>query len=234
MGLGKTVMTISLIAALLGKHGTGEDLFNLKSREKKVLERLGQVDRAREKALAEGRIHLDHGEDKLVTDDLDLPEWSPILIIAPNAVVSHWKNDLVTWGHFSYSIYQGVGRDAALESVNNCLAEVMVCPHSMIGRTDDARKLVESKPWKLVVVDELHKFKNEDALLSKHLRLLRDAHNCVVIGLTGTVMQNRHKELWNAMDMVAKDFFGDWKTFESDYAKPISLSRCVMPMEWRA
>lgn len=224
-------MAISLIAALLGKHGTGEDLLNLKRREEKVQERLEQVNRAKEKALAEGRIHLNHGEDNLNTDDLDLPEWSPILIIAPNAVVSHWKKDLVTWGHFSYSVYQGVGRDAALESVNNCLAEVMLCPHSMIARKEDARKLVESKPWKLVVVDELHKFKNEIAERSDHLRRLRDAHHCVVVGLTGTVMQNRHRELWNAMDLVAKDFFGDWKTFESDYAKPISLSRYVVSMK---
>jgi len=82
------------------------------------------------------------------------------------------------------------------------------------------------------VVDELHKFKNEDAIMSKNLRVLRDSHNSVVVGLTGTVMQNRHKELWNALDMVAKDFFGDWKTFDFEYARPIALSRYVMPMEY--
>lgn len=38
-------------------------------------------------------------------------------------------------------------------------------------------------------------------------------------------MANRHKELWNVVDIVAKDYFGEWKQFESEYARPISLSR---------
>ena len=187
-----------------------------------------KVNRARQQALAEGRMFLDPAignED--MTSNLDLSEWYPILIIAPNAVTSHWQNDLSTWGHFSCSQYYGTGRDAALESVNNGLAEVMICAHSMIRRKEDAIKLTQSKPWKLVLVDELHKFKNFDAVMSIHLRQLRDAHKCIIIGLTGTVMQNRHKELYNAVDMVAKDYFGSWKDFEMEYGKPISLSRYV-------
>jgi len=156
---------------------------------------------------------------------VDLPEWSPILIIAPNSVISHWMKDLKTWGHFSAVSYQGKGRDGALESVNNGLAEIMVAGHSMIGRVQDANKLIESKPFKLVIVDELHKAKNEKTVAAKSLRKLRDEHNCVIIGLTGTVMQNRHKELWNAVDVVAPGYFGSIDDFEEDYGQAISLSR---------
>ena len=227
-GLGKTVQSIALIAALLEKSGTGDDLLKLKRREELIKERLAKVDDAQQRALAEGRMFLDPSvgcED--LANGLGLPEWSPILIIAPNSVTSHWRKDLMTWGHFSCSLFQGVGRDDALKSVNIGLAEIMICAHSMIQRPGDVAKLIQSKPWKLIFVDELHKFKNYETQLSTHLRQLRDAHNSIIIGLTGTVMQNRHKELYNAVDIVAKGHFGSWKDFEIDYGKPISLARCV-------
>jgi SNF2 family DNA or RNA helicase len=46
------------------------------------------------------------------------------------------------------------------------------------------------------VVDEFHGFKNGDAKLASNLRELRDECACAIVGLTGTLMQNDHKELW--------------------------------------
>jgi len=222
----QTVQSIALIAALLGKRGTGEDLLILSRRQKLVEMRKSKLEMARNRALADGRIALDLGggaED--MNKDLNLPDWSPILIIAPNSVTSHWIRDLRTWGHFSVALYQGRGREAALESVNDGLAEVVVCALSMLTMEEDADKLVQSKQWRLVIVDELHKLKNEKAIATTNLRKLRDEHDCVIIGLTGTAMQNRHKELWNAVDMVAKDYLGPWHDFEYEFGKPIQLAR---------
>jgi SNF2 family DNA or RNA helicase len=223
--LGKTIQSIALIAALLQKSGTGDDLLKLKRREDLIMEKLAKVNDVHQRALAEGRLYMDPcvGVEDLAND---LPEWSPILIIAPKVVTSVWRDALMAWGHFSCSLYQGAERDCALEAVNIGLAEIMICGHSMITRVGDVAKLIQSKPWKLVFVDELHNFKNEDALKSKHLRQLRDAHNSIIIGLTGTVMPNRHDELHSSLDLVADGHFGSWKDFERDYGKPILFSRC--------
>lgn len=149
MGLGKTVQTIALVAALLGKSGTGEDQICLKKRQNFVERRKMNHNRAREMALVEGRMYLSRGRDKdTETEHVVLPNWSPILIIAPNSVTPNWLKDFSIWGYFSTALYQGLDRERALESVNDGFTEVVVCAHSMLARDVDADKLLQSKPWK--------------------------------------------------------------------------------------
>lgn len=174
----------------------------------------------------EGRIHRNDGMTSDFLKDLSLPQWSPALIIAPNAVVTNWVEDFKTWAHFSVAVYQGAERASALERIENGIAEVLICGDSTIQGVDSFTALDSAKvTWKIIVVDEFHKFKNETKHLATNLRRMRDRHGCVVLGLTGTLMQNNHKELWNLVDIVAKDFLGPWLQFEEEYAKSIQLSR---------
>jgi SNF2 family DNA or RNA helicase len=214
--------------ALFRKTGTDYDLAELKRRKKMVERRIEQTQHEKDKALLEGRIYREPAIDKDYLDELALPKWSPILIIAPNAVVANWIEDFDTWAHVSVAVYQGSGRAAALESVENGISEVLVCGDSTIQGVESFNALDSAKvKWKVIVVDEFHKFKNETKHLATNLRRMRDRHGCVVLGLTGTLMQNNHKELWNLVDIVAKDFLGPWGQFEDLFAKPIQLSRYV-------
>ena len=77
------------------------------------------------------------------------------------------------------------------------------------------------------MIDEFHTFKNEKSHLAKNLTIFRDKLSCVVIGLTGTLMQNDHKELWTLIDLTSKGYLGTWKEFEKKYANPIKWSRYV-------
>jgi SNF2 family DNA or RNA helicase len=198
----------------------------LKQRQKIVEARIEQSHRAQEMALMEGRIYRKDGNDFL--KDLSLPEWSPVLVIAPNSVVTNWVEDFKTWAHFNVAVYQGTERASALERVENGIAEVLVCGDSTIQGVESFHALDSAKlKWKIIIVDEFHKFKNETKHLATNLRRMRDRHGCVVLGLTGTLMQNNHKELWNLVDIVAKGFLGPWSQFEEEYAKPIQLSRYV-------
>ena len=54
---------------------------------------------------------------------------------------------------------------------------------------------------------------------------MKAAHNCRVLGLTGTLMQNQHEELWNLIDLVETDFLGTWKEFEHEVARPLKIGR---------
>lgn len=152
-----------------------------------------------------------------------LPKWCPILIVAPTGVVPDWVKTFTKWGHFAVVIYEGPSRDIALDSVKTGLAEVMVCPRSMFERKDQFDQILQCK-WKIAIIDEFHVFKNEKGHLATNLRTMRDALACVVVGLTGTIMQNHHKELWNLIDLASKDYLGSWADFEARYAKPIKLS----------
>jgi SNF2 family DNA or RNA helicase len=106
------------------------------------------------------------------------------------------------------------------------IIEVMICPKSMFERKDNFENLLQCK-WKIVIIDEFHAFKNEKGHLATNLRMMRDTIECVVVGLTGTIMQNHHKELWNLIDLASKNFLGPWSEFEAKYARPIKLARYV-------
>jgi SNF2 family DNA or RNA helicase len=74
----------------------------------------------------------------------------------------------------------------------------------------------------------MHIFKNEKARLSRHFRELRkeverrtDGAEMVVVGLTGTLMQNNHKEFWNVAHLVRPDLLGSWSAFQTRFADPI-------------
>jgi hypothetical protein len=44
----------------------------------------------------------------------------------------------------------------------------------------------------------------------KLIKKFKELQGCQVIGLTGTVMQNNHAELWTVFNIVEEDLFGPW------------------------
>lgn len=46
-----------------------------------------------------------------------------------------------------------------------------------------------------------------------------------MIGMTGTLMQNDHSELWNLVDLVETDYLGDYKAFKDQVSIPIKIAR---------
>ena len=53
------------------------------------------------------------------------------------------------------------------------------------------------------------------------LRLSTYSAACCRYGLTGTAMQNEHKELWALLDWAAPGALGDWKEFKTQFADPL-------------
>jgi SNF2 family DNA or RNA helicase len=191
---GKTIQVIALLAALLEKSGTGSDKVELKRRERCAVNRVVEANRLEEEAMANGQIWAERSAD---ADNTDLPVWVPILIVIPPSIIQNWVHDFETWAHVSVAVYQGNGpqREKALDMIKYGRAEVLLCPKSQFQACAGFKPLTEVK-WKLIIVDEFHNFKNVKGHLSKNLRSLTDQQECIVIGLTGTLMQNNHKELW--------------------------------------
>jgi SNF2 family DNA or RNA helicase len=66
---------------------------------------------------------------------------------------------------------------------------------------------------------------NKDGWLSTHLRKLKSDHRSLVLGMTGTLMQNDHNELWNLIDLVETGYLGTWEQFKSEVSIPIKIGR---------
>jgi SNF2 family DNA or RNA helicase len=150
MGLGKTIQTIALLAALYKKTGTGMDLHELNQR-KKIIESILTLNEAkRDELLLKGVIAR---EDEMAHLPPVCTNWCPVLVAAPNTVVQNWVDDFATWSHFALDVYRGKNREASLEKVKNGIVEVLICGHSMIQSKDHIDKL-KTVAWKIVIVDE--------------------------------------------------------------------------------
>ena len=66
---------------------------------------------------------------------------------------------------------------------------------------------------------------NKDGFLSEHLRKLKSDHRSLVIGMTGTLMQNDHDELWNLVDLIETGYLGSWDEFKYEISVPIKIGR---------
>lgn len=142
-----------MLAALLKKTGTGKDRTQLRRRRRLVLREVEAKQRARERALLEGRI-LNASN----ANEIERGEFVPILIIVPPSVMENWLNEAGTWGHFGVAKYHGASRSLALERIRNGSDEILVCGKSLFNQPDDVTA-IKTIAWKLIVVDEFHQYK---------------------------------------------------------------------------
>jgi SNF2 family DNA or RNA helicase len=221
MGLGKTVQMIGLIAALLQKTGTGLDEVEIGRHRGKVAKALRAEAESKRQALMTG-FGLKNESSAL--DAIEQPRFTPILIIVPPSVIDNWQNEFKTWGHFNVGVYKGPSREKALERIQDGRDFILIVGKSLFIRAQDYDQLA-SVQWKLVVVDEYHEFKNGKS--QSHMRLcdLRDRSACPVVGMTGTLMQNNHDELYYLIDLVRPFLLGSIREFRNDISRPVTYAR---------
>jgi DNA repair and recombination protein RAD54B len=103
--------------------------------------------------------------------------------------------------------------------------DILLCGKSMLSQKEFFPPLL-SVSWKLIVVDEYHEYKNTKSVSHKALAKLRNnSTSCPLIGMTGTLMSNTHKELFNLIDLVHPGLLGTWKEFTKEFSRPIMLAR---------
>lgn len=66
--------------------------------------------------------------------------------------------------------------------------------------------------WVYIVVDEAHRIKNNNSMLSQALRGLKTELKLLI---TGTPLQNNLKELWSLLNFILPELFDDSEIFES-------------------
>ena len=183
-----------------------------------------KIQKLKDQALHLGEVYNDDLEDWKTS--LSLSPWNPVMIIVPPTIVDTWKNAFQTFSHFSVSFYSGKTRLKAIDSMLHGSADILVLPKSAFQGESHLREL-KRVHWKLIVIDEFHNFKNHKGKISNHLRELKHLHDPLVLGMTGTPMQNNHTELWNLVDLVETNHFGSREDFMKHIEHPIKMGRQV-------
>lgn len=187
--------------------------------------------------------------------ELKFPDWYPILLIVPTTVVQNWRNEFARFSHFSVATFDSDNRQKALESFSNGGAEIMLAAKSLFAQDRGFRELNKFPWKLVIIDEfhmfkvcptipaflrisyrlfaALISFRsllfginqNPKGQLSTKLRKLKSDHRSLVLGMTGTLFQNDHMELWNLVDLVETGYLGDWDEFRNTTGKAIKLGR---------
>jgi superfamily II DNA or RNA helicase len=143
-------------------------------------------------------------EQKLATD--------PFLVVCPTTVMSHWSNKIRDHarGLKAFSYYGGErDLDEGLKS------DVLLTSYGILRRDVEKLKTIN---FSVAVFDEIQFIKNPDTLAYDAAVQIRSP---MKLGLTGTPVENRLKELKALIDLTVPNYLGSDKEFESRYEAPI-------------
>jgi len=89
-----------------------------------------------------------------------------------------------------------------------------------LARRDIA--LLEDLPFSCVIVDEVHRVKNEAAKITVAFHQFTCARR---FGLTGTTIQNSYKEMWTILDWTNPGRLGTSRQWQGFVVKPLTAGQ---------
>ncbi|KAI5058249.1 hypothetical protein GOP47_0026942 [Adiantum capillus-veneris] len=145
----------------------------------------------------------------------------PHLIIAPKAVLPNWDHEFRTWAPSIVAVlYDGnrLERKGIREIYKGKGSfNVLVTHYDLIMRDKAFLKKIF---WHYMIVDEGHRLKNQDCILSK--TLVKGYHIRRRLLLTGTPIQNSLEELWALLNFLLPAIFNSCTNFEEWFNAPFA------------
>ena len=136
----------------------------------------------------------------------------PYLIVCPNSVVSNWKKEFNKWFPELKVIKLIARREYRFDIIDKYITpgnfDVIITSYEGVNICKKELKMIQ---WKYIIVDEAHRLKNDQSLLSKNLR---DLKTDLKLLITGTPLQNNLKELWSLLNFIMPELFDDSRIFE--------------------
>jgi len=133
------------------------------------------------------------------------------LVIVPKSTMPNWSRECKKWiPTLDCLILNPVKeeREETLKLIANRKFEVVITSYEGVNLCINKLKKIK---WELLIIDEAHRIKNENALLSKNVRLLQSKFRLLV---TGTPLQNNLHELWALLNFLMPDIFSSSSDFD--------------------
>lgn len=136
----------------------------------------------------------------------------PHIIIVPKSTLDNWAREFARWTpDVRVLVLQG-DKDSRHELIQKrllaCDFDVVVSSYEIVIREKASfRKFA----WEYIIIDEAHRIKNEESLLSQIIRMFHSRNRLLI---TGTPLQNNLHELWALLNFILPDVFGDSETFD--------------------
>lgn len=133
------------------------------------------------------------------------------LIVVPKSVLSNWENECIKFCPDLKTKVFWCKKDFLREEGKNVVSRKYDAVITTYEMCISAKKWLQKIPFEYLIMDEGHRLKNENSVLTKVLRNFRFKHRLL---LTGTPLQNNIHELWALLNFILPDVFTDSERFE--------------------
>ncbi|KAG8939341.1 hypothetical protein FRC04_006699 [Tulasnella sp. 424] len=137
----------------------------------------------------------------------------PHLVIVPKSTLQNWAREFGTWvPDFNVVVLQGTP-DERRETIDGTLLankfEILITSYEICLRE---KRTLAKFSWGYIAIDETHRIKNMDSLLSQVVRTYSSRGRMLV---TGTPLQNNLQELFALLNFICPEIFSDYSDLDS-------------------
>ncbi|KAM7256171.1 hypothetical protein ACFE04_011912 [Oxalis oulophora] len=136
----------------------------------------------------------------------------PHMVVAPKSTLGNWMNEIRRF----CPILRAVKFLGNPEERNHIREELLVAGKFDVCVTSFEMAIKEKTTlrrfsWRYIIIDEAHRIKNENSLLSKTMRMFSTNYRLLI---TGTPLQNNLHELWSLLNFLLPEIFSSSETFD--------------------
>ncbi|XP_039023132.1 ISWI chromatin-remodeling complex ATPase CHR11 isoform X2 [Hibiscus syriacus] len=136
----------------------------------------------------------------------------PHMVVAPKSTLGNWMNEI----HRFCPVLRAVKFLGNPEERGYIREELLVAGKFDVCVTSFEMAIKEKSAlrrfsWRYIIIDEAHRIKNENSLLSKTMRLYNTNYRLLI---TGTPLQNNLHELWSLLNFLLPEVFSSAETFD--------------------
>ncbi|XP_027931698.1 ISWI chromatin-remodeling complex ATPase CHR11 isoform X2 [Vigna unguiculata] len=136
----------------------------------------------------------------------------PHMVVAPKSTLGNWMNEIRRF----CPVLRAIKFLGNPEERRHIREELLVAGKFDICVTSFEMAIKEKSvlrrfSWRYIIIDEAHRIKNENSLLSKTMRLYSTNYRLLI---TGTPLQNNLHELWSLLNFLLPEIFSSAETFD--------------------
>eukprot|EP00891_Asterochloris_glomerata_P000647 jgi/Astpho2/647/Aster-04487 len=136
----------------------------------------------------------------------------PYIVIVPKSTLHNWMNEFRKWCPVLRATkFHGNQEEREQQKANNVHPgkfDVVVTSYEMVIKEKNHFKKFH---WRYIIIDEAHRIKNENSILSRTVRMFKTNYRLLI---TGTPLQNNLHELWALLNFLLPEVFGSAEKFD--------------------
>jgi SWI/SNF-related matrix-associated actin-dependent regulator of chromatin subfamily A member 5 len=134
------------------------------------------------------------------------------MIIVPKSTLHNWLNEFRKWCPSLRAVKFHGNAEQREHQKHELLQpgrfDAMITSYEMVIKE---KNFFKRTYWRYIIIDEAHRIKNENSILSRTVRMFRTSYRLLI---TGTPLQNNLHELWALLNFLLPEVFSSAEKFD--------------------